>query len=171
MSHVTPLEIAQAPEESQSLLKAIEDKYGKVLNIFGTMAHQPGVLKGVAAINDGLQNDLPATLRELAYFKASQLNGCDYCSHYHRKAAIKAGLSDGQLDAIGDFESSDLFTEVEKQVLRYTEQLTRSADVDDRTIAALKEHLSDTELVTLAATVALANFTNRFNHGLGVELP
>lgn len=171
MAHVTPLEIAQAPPDAQPVLKSIKEKYGKVLHIFGTMAYQPDVLKGVVAINDGLQNNLPATLRELAYFKASQVNGCDYCSHYHRMAASNAGISDEQLNAIDDFENSDLFSEAQKHVLQYTEQLTRTASVDDATVAAVKQHISDTELVTLAATVALANFTNRFNHGLGIELP
>lgn len=35
---------------------------------------------------------------------------------------------------------------------------------------ALKKHLSDRELVELTLTVALANFTNRINHGLKTDL-
>lgn len=171
MPHVAPLTQQQAPEAAQPLLAAIEKKYGKVLNIFGTMAHQPDVLKGVAAVNDGLQNDLPARFRELAYYKASQVNGCDYCSHYHRQAAEKAGVTPEQLEAIGNYSSSDAFDDKDKAVLAYAEKLTRTADVDDETVARVKKFLDDRQLVTLAASVALANFTNRFNHGLGIELP
>ncbi len=56
-------------------------------------------------------------------------------------------------------------------MLRYAEQLTAKASVDDDTVSQLKSFLTDEQLVELAATVGLANFTNRFNHGLGVELP
>jgi alkylhydroperoxidase family enzyme len=42
-----------------------------------------------------------------------------------------------------------------------------AADVLDE----LKRSLSPAQLVTLAATVGLANWTNRFNETLGVQLP
>ena len=171
MSHVQPLSVSEAPQEARELLSAIEEKYGQVLNIFGTMAHQPEVLKGLTTINDGLQKDLPSKLRELAYFTASHLNDCQYCSHYHRKAASKTGLSDEQLDAIPNTSGNDLFSEVEKLVIEYSKELTKTGHVSAGNVEDLKKHLNDKQLVTLAATVALANFTNRFNHGLGVKLP
>jgi len=171
MSHVSPLSIDNAPEDSKPILKAIEEKFGQSLNIFNTMAYQPDVLGGATQINDGLQNDLPAKYRELAYYKSSQINSCTYCSHYHKQAAKNAGVTDEQLESIDNFASSDAFDDKEKAVLSYAEQLTKTADVDDATVKELKSFLNDTQLVTLAAAVALANFTNRFNHGLGIELP
>lgn len=170
MPHVKPLTIDDAPKASQPILKAIEKKFGQSLNLFNSLAYQPDVLGGVTQINDGLQNDLPAKLRELAYYKASQINGCDYCSYYHRQAAIKAGLSESQLDSI-DPANSDLFDDQEQAVLRYTDQLTRTANVDQDIVDELKTFLDERQLVTLASAVALANFTNRVNHGLAVELP
>ena len=122
-------------------------------------------------MNDGIQNDLPDKYRELAYYKSSQINSCDYCSHYHKQAAKKAGISEEQLEAIDEYSGSDKFDVKEKTVLAYAEQLTKSANVDDATVQSLKSFPEDTQLVTLAAAVALANFTNRFNHGLGIELP
>ena len=49
--------------------------------------------------------------------------------------------------------------------------LTRQISVDDETISQLKRFMSDSQLVILTATVGLANWTNRFNEALGVELP
>ena len=171
MSHVPPLSLDDAPEAARPILEATEKKFGKLLNIFATAAYQPDVLGGMTQINDGIDAGLPAKFRELAYYKASQLNDCKYCSHYHKQAAEKAGLSAEQLDAIPVYEASDLFDEQEKAILDYTAELTRKSDVSDRVVAAVKEFLSDEQLVALAATVGLANFTNRFNHGLGIELP
>jgi len=171
MPHVKPLKIAEAPAKSQPILKAIEEKFGKSMNIFSTAAYQPDVLGGMTQINDGIRNDLPDKFRELAYFKSSQINKCDYCSHYHKQAADKAGITAAQLEAIDSYQSSNTFDEQEKAVLSYAEQLTAQARVDKTTVMKLKEFLNDKQLVSLAGTVALANFTNRFNHGLDIQLP
>lgn len=171
MPHVEPLDKTNAPHDAHDLLKALEEKFGQVPSIFSTMAHHPDLLNGVVSIDKSLQTSLPEKLRELAYFKASQLNCCEYCSHYHAKAAIKAGLSSEQLRATENYAASDLFTETEKAVLKYAEELTKDARVSDNTVAEVKKHIGDSELVALAATVALANFTNRFNHGLDIQLP
>ncbi|MCR9209053.1 MAG: carboxymuconolactone decarboxylase family protein [bacterium] len=170
MSFVQPLSINEAPDAAKPILEAIEEKFGRSMNIFSTLAHQPDVLGGMTQINDGLENDLPAKYRELAYYKASQLNSCDYCSHYHRQAAKKAGLSDEQLDSM-NVSSGDLFDEKERAVLKYAEQLTTKANVESSVVKELKLFLNEKQLVTLAAAVALANFTNRINHGLDIELP
>ncbi len=171
MPHVKPLSIDDAPSAAQPILKAIEKKFGQSMNIFSTAAYQPDVLGGLTQINDGIRKDLPEKLRELAYFKASQVNNCDYCMHYHKQAAKKAGLSDAQLQATTDFQSSDAFDDQEKAVLMYAEQLTKTAKVDPAVAERLKQFLDEKQLVSLAATVALANFTNRFNHGLDIQLP
>ncbi|TWT74077.1 carboxymuconolactone decarboxylase family protein [Allorhodopirellula solitaria] len=171
MPYVPPLKQDAAPEKSQPILKAVEEKFGQALNLFSTLAHQPDVLGGTTQINDGIQNDLPDVLREFAYYKASTVNDCKYCSHYHKGAAKKAGATPTQLSAIDDFADSDAFTDEEKAVLSYAEELTKTANVSPDTVARLKLYLDDTQLVTLAATVALANFTNRVNHGLDIELP
>ncbi|EKK03631.1 peroxidase-related enzyme [Rhodopirellula baltica SH28] len=170
MAYAQPLSINEAPDEAKPILEAIEEKFGQSMNIFSTLAHQPDVLGGMTQINDGLQNDLPAKYRELAYYKASQLNSCDYCSHYHRQAAKKAGLSDQQLDSM-NVSSGELFDEKEQAVLKYAEQLTTKANVDASVVKELKLFLNEKQLVTLAAAVALANFTNRINQGLDIELP
>ncbi len=171
MPYVAPLNTSAAPADSQPILKAIEEKFGKSLNIFSTLAYQPDVLGGTTQINDGIRKDLPEKLREFAYYKSSHVNGCEYCSHYHKAAAKKAGATDEQIAAIDDYANSNAFNDHEKAVLSYAEELTKTAKVDPKTVKKLKEFLNDTQLVTLAATVALANFTNRINHGLDIELP
>ncbi len=171
MPYVEPLKTSDAPPKSQPILKAIEEKFGKSMNIFSTAAYQPDVLGGMTQINDGIRNDLPEKLRELAYLKSSQVNQCDYCSHYHKQAAEKAGVSAEQLKAIDNFQSNNLFDDQEKAVLAYAQQLTETAKVDAANVKKLKEFLNDKQLVSLAGAVALANFTNRFNHGLDIQLP
>jgi alkylhydroperoxidase family enzyme len=56
-------------------------------------------------------------------------------------------------------------------VLRFAEQWTRQGKVAGDLVKQLSKTLSPTELIVLAATVGLANWTNRFNESFGIELP
>ena len=91
--------------------------------------------------------------------------------HYHEALGRRAGLSDEQLRDLGSFETTDSYTEPEKDVLRFTEQWSAVGQVDEVVLERLKLLLSHEHLVVLAATVAQANFTSRFNNVFGVELP
>src|SRR5262249_14592383 len=110
-------------------------------------------------------------LRELAYLKTSQVNSCDYCLHYHRASGQRVGLSDRQVQELDQHETSDAYDDHQRDVLRFADQVTRVAAAENSLIGRLKEFLSDRELVELTCTVALANFTNRFNVTLEIDLP
>jgi alkylhydroperoxidase family enzyme len=78
MPHVAPLADAQAPDASKSLFQQIQSQFKMVPNIFRTMGHAPEVLRGTLALEQAIARDLAPKLRELAYLKTSQLNGCHY---------------------------------------------------------------------------------------------
>lgn len=61
--------------------------------------------------------------------------------------------------------------EQETAVPAFASELTQTGDIEPRTADAVLTFLDDAQLVTLSATVALANFTNRVNHRLDIELP
>ena len=75
------------------------------------------------------------------------------------------------MKTLEDYEQSSAYTDLEKQVLRFAQQWTEQGKADDDVVAALSKSLSPTQLVVLAATVGLANWTNRFNETFGVQLP
>ena len=132
----------------------------------------PILLEGFLALNSALpKTKLDGKLRELAYIKTSELNGCDYCLHHHRTLGKKAGLNDRQVAETADFESSDAYDELQREVMRYAEQVTRHINVEDALFVRLKQSLSDREIVELAMTVGIANFTNRVTETLRMELP
>lgn len=49
-------------------------------------------------------------------------------------------------------------------------ELTRTASVDDGVRFRAQEQFSTEQFVELTMLIGLANFTNRFNNGLGVPL-
>lgn len=78
MPYIAPLTNAQAPEAAKPLFQALQAKLGMIPNIFRTMGHAPAVLQATLGLNEAIQHDLDPKLRELAYLKTSQLNGCRY---------------------------------------------------------------------------------------------
>jgi uncharacterized peroxidase-related enzyme len=172
MSHVSYLERDQAAESVRPVYDDVAKKLGAMINMFKAMAHSPELFQGFLALNSALgKTKLDPKLRELAYLKASQANGCDYCMHYHTKSARKVGLNEGQVDSVGRDEPGGDYDELQWDVIRYAEQVTRRVKADDELVARLKQRLSDREIVELTVAVALANFTNRFNEALAIELP
>ena len=171
MAELEYLEASQASVEASEIFQTMESKLGRVPNIYRLMGHAPQILKLVVDFSRVLmRTKLDAKLRELAYIKASLTNDCEYCAHHHKAIGRKAGLTDDKIGALENYEDSDLFSELEKLVLRYTEDLTLEVKSDRKVMEALRQHLSPQELVELNATVGLANFTNRFNESFGTDL-
>lgn len=75
------------------------------------------------------------------------------------------------MNELEHFEQSSAYDALQKQVLRFAEQWTRQSKVDATLIEQLAKSLPPGHLVTLAATVALANWTNKFNESFGIQLP
>jgi alkylhydroperoxidase family enzyme len=73
------IERDQAPPEIQDLYDKAEKAMGRVPNLFKLMAHHPKSLPLFFAWYPTLREGaLDIKLRQLAYVKASQVNGCNY---------------------------------------------------------------------------------------------
>src|SRR5262245_24508388 len=172
MAVVSYVSDQDAAEKIKPVFEGMEKRIGAVPNVFRAMAHNPKMLEAFLGLNATLpKTKLSGKLRELAYIKTSELNGCSYCLHHHRVLGKKAGLSDRQVAETAQGETSNAYDEMEREVMRYAEEVTRHINVSDELLGRLKQKLSDRELVELAMTVGIANFTNRVTETLRMELP
>jgi uncharacterized peroxidase-related enzyme len=172
MALVSYVSNQDAPEKIKPVFEGMEKKIGVVPNVFRAMAHSPEMLEAFLALNGTLpKTKLDGKLRELAYIKTSELNGCDYCLHHHRGLGKKAGLNDRQVAETAQYETSEAYDELQREVMRFAEEVTRHVNVTDAVYNRLKQKLGDRELVELAMTVGIANFTNRVTETLRLELP
>ena len=80
-------------------------------------------------------------------------------------------MSKEQIEQLDNYGDSAAYSDVQKVVIAFAEQFATRASVDEGIMNRLKESLSPEHLVKLAATVAQANWTNRFNNTFGVALP
>jgi alkylhydroperoxidase family enzyme len=72
--------------------------------------------------------------------------------------------------ALADYTTNPLFSDLERLVIRYAEEMTEKVQVDSHLVEELKQQLGPEALVQLTLSIAAANFTNRFNEALGTEL-
>ncbi len=161
----------EAAEKIRPIFESLEKKLGAVPHVFGVMAHSPELLEGFLALNEApTKTKLDPKLRELAYIKTSELNGCGYCRSHHQAFGRKAGLNERQVNETANFETSDAYDELQRDVMRYAEEVTRHINVGESLLSRLHQHLSDREIVELAMVVGIANFTNRVTETLKLEL-
>lgn len=110
---------------------------------------------------------LPAATQELVKIRASQINGCAYCTDMHTKDAAHAGETSVRLNLIAAWREAKVFTEAERAALELTEQGTRIADsaggVTDEAWANAAKHYDDAQLAALVSLIALINTYNRMN--------
>lgn len=75
-----------------------------------------------------------------------------------------------KFDALGEYETSPLFSDLERLVLRYAEEMTRRIRVDAGLVERLRQQFSPEALMQLTLSIAAANFTNRINEAMATEL-
>ena len=126
------------------------------------------VAKHVSAAGLVLRDSaLPAATQELVKLRASQINGCGFCTDMHTKEALHAGESQQRLNLVAVWREATVFTEAERAALELAEQGTRIADgsggVTDEAWANAVKHYDDDQLVALVMTIALINAFNRMN--------
>lgn len=93
---------------------------------------------------------IKARLRELGQARAGYARGSQFVFSQHCKALRATGFSEEQIEAIPSWASSDLFNEIEKAVLAYTDDLVLAGGrVADGTFNILKKHLTDEEILEL----------------------
>ena len=93
---------------------------------------------------------LDPRLRELGQARAGYARGSQFVFSQHCKALRAAKFTEEQIEAIASWSSSALFTDLERAVLAYTDDLVLGGGrVADGTFAALKAHLSDEEILEL----------------------
>ncbi|MEV3860468.1 carboxymuconolactone decarboxylase family protein [Streptomyces sp. NPDC050095] len=115
------------------------------------------------ALIDG--STVPKSTQDLVMLRASQINGCGYCTDAHSKDLAHAGESATRINLVAAWRESTVFTDAERAALELTEQGTRVADaaggVPDDVWANAAKHYDEEQLASLVLFVSLINAANR----------
>lgn len=109
------------------------------------------------------QSGLDHQLLDLVDLRASQLNGCAYCTDMHWKDLRAAGVSEEKLALLSVWREAPGFSDRERAALEWCEAVTLLADthVPDDAYRIAREQFSEAELVNLTLAVSTINVWNR----------
>ncbi|MCY4387215.1 MAG: carboxymuconolactone decarboxylase family protein [Desulfurellaceae bacterium] len=116
------------------------------------------------------KQELDAHLRELAILRVAHLTGANYEWTQHVPIAKETGVTDAQVEALPQGADSDAFNEVEKRVLRFTDEVTQNVKASAETFAALEKDLGPRQMVELALAIGFYGMVARVMESFEVEL-
>ncbi|WEV78165.1 carboxymuconolactone decarboxylase family protein [Janibacter cremeus] len=161
-----------APEDSRDALKALDVKFGKVLNIHGEMAHSPVALQSYVALQEVIADhgSFDGRTREAIALAVGNVDDCSYCQAAHTGGGRAAGLSDDEMVAIraGAVDFDPTLAALLELAREYTADVGSVRDATWQT--ALDSGWSDEQLTELSVHVTLNLFTNYFNHFVQTDL-
>jgi 4-carboxymuconolactone decarboxylase len=172
MARVGLVNKAQAAPEIREMFAKMEEKGGRVLNVFKVMAHCPQVGYHFLRMGNAIlfMGTVPPALRELAILRVGHINGATYEWTHHVPVALRVGVKPEQIEALRDWKDSDKFDEQERAVLQYTDEVTQNIRVREDTFAAVRGFLNEEGMVELTATIGYYGMVCRILEAFQVEL-
>lgn len=168
MSRLATLDPATATGPAGELLAAVQSRLGRPApNMMRAMAVAPPVLKAYVEFSGALAGGrLEGRLREKIALAVSERNRCGYCVDAHTLIGARFGL---QPDELLDARRGRSRDPAHSAALAFALKLAGShGDVSDADVEALrKAGFDDGQVAEITAHVALAIFTNLFNHVAG----
>ena len=142
------------------------------LNIFKMLAHAGETGKNFVKLGASVlyQGKLDPLLREMAIIRTGILCGSDYEVHQHWAMARKLGMSDEKIKAVDTGSSSPVFSDLEKLVLRFTEELVQDKKTSDEIFHELLLHLDYATISELTITVGYYTMVSVFLRNFEIEI-
>lgn len=167
MARIPYFDLSQA---SPGLQEAIASR--RPLNIYRMLPHAGPAAEGFLQLGGALlrQNQLDERLRELAIVRVGILCRAPYEVHQHERFARRVGVSEEKIQALRDGPDHPAFDDLERRVLRYTDQVVLNVKAGDSTWNALAEKLSYRELAELTLTIGFYMMVSRFLENFEVDL-
>lgn len=148
-------------------------KYGEVLIPGLVWARVPKLFMAVATLYgvlDRKSSPLSPELRSLVTVRVSQINTCEFCVDINSMTLIKRSGNEKKLNDLDKFRESNVFSDKEKTVLIYVEEVTYSdKNPSHETFLQLKKYFNEEEIVELTALIAFQNMSSKFNSALDIS--
>lgn len=172
MARVPYLEKAQTAPEVREVFEKMEARGARILNLYKAVAHSSAAFGAFNRLGSALlqKAKLDPKLRELAILRIAKLCGSEYEWAQHVPFARDVGISQAQIDSIGNWQKGTVYSEREKSVLQYVDEVTQNVKVNDATFNALKKHLDNTSIVELTLSIGFWGMVARVLVPLQVEV-
>jgi len=127
---------------------------------FRMLANHPDLVKHVYGLLTMLssRNKLPTRLRELIIMRLAWRAGAEYAWFQHYRIATQAGITPGEIVAVRDWRTSDLFGPAERAVLAAADDTCERGKISDPVWAECARELKEPP-VLVEMVVAIGNWT------------
>jgi uncharacterized peroxidase-related enzyme len=154
------------PDDIQALFEQMRHKPGFVPNVYRAYALRPNQLRGFIALYDSIMTDdsgLTKAEREMIAVAVSAQNHCFYCLVAHGAVLRVRSKDEVQADTIAANYRAANLTPRQRAMLDFAVKITNASDTcDDDDVAGLRAHgFSDEDIMDIAQTAALFNYSNR----------
>ena len=159
------------PEDLPEKIRVAAEKLPP-LNIMKMFLNAPTNAIPLLAFGQSIltKQELDAHLRELAILRVAHLTGANYEWTQHVPLAKETGVTDAQVEALPQGADSDAFNELEKRVIRFTDEVTQDVKASAETFAALEKDLGPRQMVELALAIGFYGMVARVMESFEVEL-
>ncbi len=142
------------------------------LNLFRILGHGGRLGLAVLKLGSGIlgKGSVSPELREMAIIRTGILCGSQYEVHQHYKIARLIKMPEKKIEALSTGSDSQVFSDLERMVVRFTEELVNKVKASDDTFNALKEHFTSGQLVELVITVGYYMMMSRFIETFDIDI-
>jgi AhpD family alkylhydroperoxidase len=111
------------------------------------------------------KSTLEAELRELVKLRVSQINRCAYCIIYHRRDALRLGVTERKIHLLNAWQEASEYSDRERAALAWAEAVTLISvhHLPDEVYEQAVRIFSEQELVDLNLAVMSINSWNRLS--------
>ena len=170
--------IEPLPPEHTPDLKDAFAQYVKALgfipNSMLILQRKPKIVKAMAQLTAAVwepDGEVARDFKRLIAHVASRAAGCQYCMAHTAGGALLFGVDAAKVEAIWDFRTSPLYSEAERVALDFSiAAASQPNGVTEEMFAQMRKHWSETQIVEIAAVVAVFGFLNRWNDTMGTPL-
>jgi 4-carboxymuconolactone decarboxylase len=148
------------------------DKLKPHLNVYRMLANSEAGLKGFIRMGNALlyRCELDAGLRELAILRVGRLSRAAYEVFQHERIARDLGMSDGLIAAIHAGPEANRLDDLQRLVVRFTDDVVANVRPGDETFAPLLERLPVREVQELVMTIGFYMAVSRFLEAFDVDI-
>ena len=142
------------------------------LNIFRMLSGGEGLLAGFVRLGNHLlfKAKLAPVLREIAIIRVGVLSKARYEVFQHERIARGLGMSDALIAAIHRGPDDPALDDLQRLVMRFTDDVVQNVRASDETFAPLAARLSVQELQELTVTVGYYMMASRFLETFDVDI-
>ena len=142
------------------------------LNNFRMMAGGGGLLPAFTRMGTYLlfKTKLDPVLREISIIRVGVLSNARYEVHQHERIGRNLGMSDALIKGIHKGPDCGAFSDLQRLVMLYTDDVVRHVRAGDATFKPLQRHLSVQELQELTVTIGYYMMVSRFLETFDVDI-